>query len=104
MDMSHFPISNGLGTKSQKLVGILVQKRAIAFFFFHKAIFNFHVKDFSQPFCMFWGSSLCKIFLVLAAADFTLGKRLEMQLKSLCESKSIANGAFVTSFVPTAMP
>jgi hypothetical protein len=53
---------------------------------------------------MFWGSSLCKIFLFLAVADFALGKRLEMQLKSLYESKSIATGAFVTSFVPTAMP
>ncbi len=102
--MSHFPISNGLGSKSQKLVGILVQKSYCLFLFFHQAIFNFHVKDFSQLFCMFWGSSLCKIFLFLAVADFALGKRLEMQLKSLYESKSIATGAFVTSFVPTAMP
>jgi hypothetical protein len=47
---------------------------------------------------------LCKIFLFLAVADLALGKRLEMQLKTLYESKSIANGAFVTSFVATAIP
>jgi len=33
MNMSHFPISNGLGSKSQKLVGILVQKSYCLFCF-----------------------------------------------------------------------